>query len=70
LKTNPDKKGDTILIHAAAGGVGLIAVQRAKLLGLRVIGTGSPRSTRREIAAPASHEIISTIARIATRIRG
>jgi len=42
LKTNPwMKSGDMILIHAAAGGVGLIAVQWAKLLGLRVIGTVS-----------------------------
>jgi NADPH2:quinone reductase len=42
LKTNPwMKEGDTILLHAAAGGVGLIAVQWAKLLGLRVIGTVS-----------------------------
>lgn len=31
--------GDTILIHAAAGGVGLIACQWAKLLGATVIGT-------------------------------
>jgi NADPH2:quinone reductase len=42
LKTNPRMKaGDTILLHAAAGGVGLIASQWAKLLGLRVIGTVS-----------------------------
>ena len=42
LKTNPwMTAGDTILLHAAAGGVGLIAVQWAKLLGLRVIGTVS-----------------------------
>ena len=42
LKTNPwMKAGDTILLHAAAGGVGLIASQWAKLLGLRVIGTVS-----------------------------
>lgn len=42
LKTNPWlKSGDTILLHAAAGGVGLIAVQWAKILGLRVIGTVS-----------------------------
>jgi NADPH2:quinone reductase len=35
--------GDTILIHAAAGGVGLIACQWAKALGATVIGTvGSP----------------------------
>lgn len=35
------KPGDTILLHAAAGGVGLILAQWAKLLGLRVIGTVS-----------------------------
>lgn len=33
------KKGETILIHAAAGGVGLIVCQWAKALGARVIGT-------------------------------
>ncbi len=37
------KPGDTILLHAAAGGVGLIACQWAKALGATVIGTvGSP----------------------------
>jgi NADPH:quinone reductase len=35
------KKGDTILLHAAAGGVGLIVSQWARLLGLTVIGTVS-----------------------------
>jgi NADPH2:quinone reductase len=37
--TFPLKSGDTCLIHAAAGGVGRIAVQMAKMLGARVIGT-------------------------------
>ena len=37
----PFKAGDTLLIHAAAGGVGLIVAQWAKLLGLTVIGTVS-----------------------------
>jgi NADPH:quinone reductase len=37
----PFQTGDTILLHAAAGGVGLIVAQWAKLLGLRVIGTVS-----------------------------
>ena len=37
----PLKSGDAILIHAAAGGVGLIVSQWAKLLGLTVIGTVS-----------------------------
>lgn len=35
------KPGDTVLLHAAAGGVGLIVSQWAKLLGLTVIGTVS-----------------------------
>ena len=37
----PWKAGDTFLMHAAAGGVGLIVCQWAKLLGLNVIGTVS-----------------------------
>ena len=37
----PWKRGDTFLLHAAAGGVGLIVSQWAKLLGLNVIGTVS-----------------------------
>jgi len=37
----PFKPGDTLLLHAAAGGVGLIVSQWAKLLGLTVIGTVS-----------------------------
>lgn len=38
-RTFPVKKGDVILFHAAAGGVGLIACQWAKSLGATVIGT-------------------------------
>ncbi|HEY1722595.1 MAG TPA: quinone oxidoreductase [Magnetospirillaceae bacterium] len=40
-RTYKVKKGDTILIHAAAGGVGLIVCQWAKALGAKVIGTVS-----------------------------
>lgn len=36
--------GETVLIHAAAGGVGHLAVQLARLRGARVIGTASPRN--------------------------
>lgn len=39
--TFPLKAGDTCLIHAAAGGVGLLLVQIAKRLGARVFGTVS-----------------------------
>ena len=37
--TYPLKKGETALIHAAAGGVGLLLVQMAKNIGAHVIGT-------------------------------
>jgi NADPH:quinone reductase-like Zn-dependent oxidoreductase len=40
-RIHPLKAGDTVLLHAAAGGVGLIFCQWAKLLGLTVIGTVS-----------------------------
>jgi len=38
------KAGQSVLIHAAAGGVGSFAVQFAKLQGLRVIGTASTQN--------------------------
>jgi NADPH2:quinone reductase len=38
--------GETVLIHAAAGGVGTAAVQIAKLLGLRVVATASTAEKR------------------------
>ncbi len=38
-RTTPLNKGDTVLFHAAAGGVGLIACQWAKSEGIRLIGT-------------------------------
>ena len=41
-RIKPDlKAGDTVLLHAAAGGVGLIVCQWARLLGIRVIGVVS-----------------------------
>jgi NADPH2:quinone reductase len=38
-RTVPLKAGDTILFHAAAGGVGLIACQWARVMGVNLIGT-------------------------------
>ncbi len=35
------REGDTVLVHAAAGGVGLLASQLARLRGARVVGTAS-----------------------------
>lgn len=59
VKANPlIKAGDTILLHAAAGGVGLLAVQLAKLLGLRVIGTVSSEEKAEKARSYGCDEII------------
>lgn len=59
LKTDPRlKAGDTILLHAAAGGVGLLAVQIAKLIGLRVIGTVSTEEKAAKARELGCDEII------------
>lgn len=45
--TYPIQKGDTVLIHAAAGGVGQLLVQMAKNRGARVLGTvGDPEKAK------------------------
>ncbi|MFI1971072.1 alcohol dehydrogenase [Streptomyces cinnamoneus] len=44
LKAAGAGEGDTVLVHAAAGGVGTFAVQLARHLGARVIGTASERN--------------------------
>ncbi len=41
--TYPIQSGDTVLVHAAAGGVGRLLVQMAKRRGARVLGTASTR---------------------------
>ena len=45
--TYPLKRGDTCLVHAAAGGAGLMIVQMAKAMGARVIGTVSTETKAR-----------------------
>jgi NADPH:quinone reductase len=55
------KAGDTILIHAAAGGVGLIVCQWAKHLGATVIGTvGSDEKAALAKANGCDHPIVYT----------
>jgi NADPH2:quinone reductase len=50
--------GDPVLWHAAAGGVGLIACQWAKVLGLQLIATaGSPEKCRMALEHGAAHAI-------------
>jgi NADPH2:quinone reductase len=57
--TYPIQRGDTVLIHAAAGGVGALLVQMAKRLGARVIGTvGNAEKAQRARTAGADEVII------------
>jgi NADPH:quinone reductase len=57
----PVKAGDTILVHAAAGGVGLIVCQWAKALGATVIGTvGSDDKAELVRAHGCDHPIVYT----------
>jgi NADPH2:quinone reductase len=66
----PLKRGDTILLHAAAGGVGLIVSQWAKLLGLTVIGTVSSEA-KAEVARNhgCDHVINYSRENVAQRVR-
>jgi len=68
-------KGDTILFHAAAGGVGLIACQWAKSLGATVIGTvGSDDKAKLAKAHGCDYPIVYTredfVARVAELTKG
>lgn len=52
------KAGETCLIHAAAGGVGLLLIQMAKRLGARVLGTVSTEEKAQLAHAAGADEII------------
>jgi NADPH2:quinone reductase len=55
------KPGDTVVVHAAAGGVGLLLVQWAKHLGATVVGTVSTEEKERMVReAGADHVILYT----------
>jgi len=58
-QTYPVEAGETILVHAAAGGVGLLLCQWAKHLGATVIGTvGSPEKAALAKANGCDHTIL------------
>jgi NADPH2:quinone reductase len=64
------KAGDTILIHAAAGGVGSIVCQWAKHLGATVIGTvGTDEKARAAAANGCDHPIVYTRENFTERAR-
>ena len=58
-QTYPVKKGDTVLFHAAAGGVGLIAGQWASHLGATVIGTVGSDDKAKLAKAHGYHHVIN-----------
>jgi NADPH2:quinone reductase len=63
-------KGQTILFHAAAGGVGLIAMQWAKALGVHVIGTaGSEEKAALARAHGCDHVILYRQENVVERVR-
>ena len=69
-RTYPVRSGETILFHAAAGGVGLIACQWAKHLGATVIGTvGSDEKAALARAHGCDHPIVYTRENFTERVR-
>ncbi|MGA2990489.1 MAG: quinone oxidoreductase [Candidatus Korobacteraceae bacterium] len=56
--TYPVKRGETVLIHAAAGGVGLLLVQMAHHIGARVIGTVSTEEKAKLAREAGADEVI------------
>ncbi|HEF4742479.1 TPA: quinone oxidoreductase [Burkholderia multivorans] len=69
-RTYPVKAGDTILIHAAAGGVGLLVCQWAKALGATVIGTvGSDEKAELAKAHGCDHPIVYTRENFTQRVK-
>jgi NADPH2:quinone reductase len=69
-RTYPVKAGDTVLVHAAAGGVGLIMTQWLKALGATVIGTvGSDEKAKIARAHGCDHVIVYTREEFPKRVR-
>lgn len=69
-QTFPVKKGDTLLIHAAAGGVGLLLTQWAKHLDATVIGTvSSPAKVALAEENGCAHTILYTREKVSARVR-
>jgi len=69
-QTYPLKAGETILFHAAAGGVGLIACQWARALGVTMIGTvGSDEKAAIAKANGCTHTIVYTREDFVARVK-
>src|SRR5580692_10075850 len=69
--TYPLKAGEPCLIHAAAGGMGLLLVQMAKMLGARVYGTvGNEEKAKQAKAAGADEIVIYTKEDFSAKVKG
>ena len=68
-RTYPVKSGDTILVHAAAGGVGLILCQWAKHLGATVIGVVSTEAKAHLAQEHGAAHVIVGHERLATEVK-
>lgn len=69
-RVHPVKAGETVLVHAAAGGVGLVMVQWLKALGATVIGTvGSDAKAELARAHGCDHVIVYTREEFPRRVR-
>jgi NADPH:quinone reductase len=69
-QTFPLKGGEAILFHAAAGGVGLIACQWARALGVTMIGTvGSDEKAALAQSNGCAHTIVSTRENFVDRVK-
>lgn len=64
------KKGDTVVVHAAAGGVGQILCQWIKYLGGTVIGTvGSPEKVELAKKAGCKHVVVTSSEKTSERVK-
>ena len=69
-QTRPVQAGETILFHAAAGGVGLIACQWARALGVTMIGTvGSDEKAELARSHGCAHTIVYTRENFVERVK-
>jgi NADPH:quinone reductase len=68
--TYPLKSGDTCLVHAAAGGVGLLLCQIARLRGARVFGTVSTEEKAKLAREAGAETILYTKEDFAAEVRG
>ena len=59
--THPLKPGDTVLVHAAAGGTGLLLVQMAKIRGARTFGTVSTTEKAKLVLQAGAEAVINYV---------